>query len=108
MFEYDKHFRQCRQNNQPFIKARRNPDNQNYFVLLDLITCDYTLSEEGKVKVNDLFKKETDYLESINQKKSIFKGCNTDKELAWYDGILPNRLDGFCENLFDLSIKFHL
>ena len=77
MFEYDKHFRQCQQNNQPFIKARKNPDTQNYVVLLDLITCDYTLSEEGKVKVNDLFKKETDYLESINQKKSIFKGCNT-------------------------------
>jgi hypothetical protein len=61
-----------------------------------------------KTIFNDLFKKETDYLESINQKKSIFKGCNADKELAWYDGILPNRLDGFCENLFDLSIKFHL
>jgi hypothetical protein len=108
MFEYDKYFRQCQKNNQPFIKARTNPVDQNYFVLIDLITCDYNLSEESKAKVDDLFKKETEYLKSLNQMNSVFKGCSIDKELAWYDGILPNRLDSFCENLFDVSINSHV
>jgi hypothetical protein len=107
MFEYDKHFKQCQQHNQPFIKARKNPSDQNYFVLIDLITCNYDLSEEGKKKIDDLFGNETEYLKSISQNNSIFKGCNIDKELAWYDGILPSRLDIFCENLFDLSSKFN-
>jgi hypothetical protein len=105
MFELDRHYRECQKNNQPFIKARKNPVDNNYVVQLDLIACDYNLTLDGKNNVKRLFEKETSYLKSNNPQKSIFKGCNIDKELAWYDGILPERLDIFCENLFDLSDK---
>ena len=103
MFEYDKHYQECKKNNQPFIKARKNPIDDNYVVQLDLITCDYNLTTNAQKNVKRLFKKETDYLKSNNPGNPIFKGCNIDKELVWYDGILPKRLDIFCENLFDLS-----
>jgi hypothetical protein len=105
MFELDRHYRECQKNNRPFIKARKNPIDDNYLVQLDLITCDYNLTIEGQNNVKKLFEKETYYLKSNNFKKNIFKGYNIDKELAWYDGILPKRLDTFCENLFDLSGK---
>ena len=97
--------RSAKKNNQPFIKARKNPIDDNYAVQLDLITCNYTLTIEEKSNVKKLFEKETNYLKSNNPRNSIFKGCNIDKELAWYDGILPERLDAFCENLFNLSRK---
>jgi hypothetical protein len=105
MFELDKHYRECQKNNQPFIKARKNPIDDNYLVQMDLITCNYNLTIKDQNNVRKLFEKETDYLKSNNSKKPIFKGCNIDKELAWYDGILPERLDTFCEKLFDLSGK---
>ncbi len=108
MFEYDKHHRECQKNNQPFIKARKNPIDNNYVIQLDLITCDYNLTLEDQNNVKKLFEKEKDYLKSSHIKKSIFKGCNIDKELAWYDGVLPKRLETFCENLFDLSAKSHV
>ena len=104
MFEYDKHYKECQKNNQPFIKARKNFLDNNYLVFLDLITCDHNLTIENQNNVKELFKKETDYLKSYDPTKSLFKGCNIDKELAWYEGILPERLDAFCENLFNLSI----
>ena len=103
MFEYDKHYRECQKNNQPFIKARKNQIDGNYVVLLDLGTCDYNLTLDDQKNVQKLFENETNYLKSNFSKKIIFKGCNIDKELSWYDGILPERLDIFCENLFDLS-----
>jgi hypothetical protein len=105
MVELDRYSKECRKNNHPFIKARKNPVDDNYVVQLDLITCDYDLTIEVQNNVKKLFEKETNFLKSNNSRKSIFKGCNIDKELAWYDGILPERLDIFCENLFDLSDK---
>ena len=36
MFEYDKYYRECRQQNKPFIKAKINPVHGNYFVQIDL------------------------------------------------------------------------
>ena len=95
----------AKKNNQPFIKARKNPVDNNYVVQLDLIACDYNLTIDGQNNVEKLFENETSYLKSNNSQKSVFKGCNIDEELAWYDGILPERLDNFCENLFDLSNK---
>ena len=41
MFEYDKHYRECQQQNKPFIKAKINPAHGNYYVNLDLMTCNY-------------------------------------------------------------------
>ena len=103
MFEYDKHYRECQNSNQPFIKARKNQIDGNYIVQLDLATCDYNLTLDGQKNIKKLFENETNYLKSNFSKKNIFKGCNIDGELSWYDGILPERLDIFCEKLFDLS-----
>ena len=103
MFEFNKYYKECQKNNRPFIKARKNQMDGNYLVMLDLITCDYNLSSESQNKIKDLFTRETNYLKSNNSKKSIFKGCNIDKKLVWYDGILSDRLTNFCETLFDLS-----
>jgi len=103
MFEFDKYYKECQKNNRPFIKARKNQIDGNYLVLLDLITCDYNLSSESQIKIKDLFTRETISLNSDKTKKSMFKGCNIDKELVWYDGILSERLTDFCETLFDLS-----
>ena len=105
MFEFDRFSRECQKNNQPFIKARKNPIDNNYVVQLDLITCDYNLTIAEQSNVKELFEKETNSLKSNNPNKSVFKGCNIDKKLAWYDGILPERLNTFCEHLFDLSQK---
>ncbi len=103
MFEYNKHYRECKKNNQPFIKAQKNLIDKNYLVQLDLITCNYNLTFNGQKKIKQLFTNETNYLQSIFPKKSIFKGSNIDKELAWFDGVLSHRLDSFCEILFKLS-----
>ena len=36
MFEYDKHYRECKKQNKPFIKAKINPKHGNYYVQIDL------------------------------------------------------------------------
>ena len=41
MFEYDKHYRECQQQNKPFIKSKINPVHGNYSITIDLMTCDY-------------------------------------------------------------------
>jgi hypothetical protein len=106
MFEYDKHYRECSQNNQPFIKARINPSNGNYYVQIDLMTCNYNLTLNGQNQLKNLFEHEIVFLESMSPKSS-FKGYNIDKELSWFDGVLPSRLNLFCENLYDLAQKYH-
>ena len=107
MFEYDKHYRECQQNNQPFIKARINPSNGNYYVQIDLMTCNYNLTVDGKNQVKQLFESEIAYLESNSYAKSSFKDYNVDKELSWIDGVLPSRLAPFCEKLYNLSQNYH-
>ena len=107
MFEYDKHYRECQQNNQPFIKARINPSNGNYYVQIDLMTCNYNLTPDGKKQVKQLFESEIAFLESNSYSKSSFKDYNIDKELSWIDGVLPVRLTPFCEKLYDLSQNYH-
>jgi len=64
MFELDHYYKECQKNKVPFIKARKNPMDNNYVVQLDLSTCDYNLSEKGIEKINDLFSKETTFLNS--------------------------------------------
>ena len=103
MFELDRYYKLCKQNNVPFIKARKNPVDGNYLVQLDLITCDYNLSEGGITKINTLFQDEKDFLELNDSFENIFKGSHISKQFVWFDGILPQRLDKFCKTLFDLS-----
>lgn len=108
MFELDRHYRECQKSNQPFIKARKNPVDGNYLVQIDLGTCDYNLTKDDEIKIKNLFQNEIKYLENYNLNPSIYKGSNIDKEHVWYDGILSERLDDFCDSLFDIAKKTNL
>ncbi len=51
MFEYDKHYRECQQQNKPFIKSKINPLHGNYSINVDLMTCDYVFSKNELNKI---------------------------------------------------------
>jgi hypothetical protein len=106
MFEYGKHYTDCQQNNQPFIKGRINPSTSNYYVQIDMMTCNYNLSLDGQNHIKELFENEVALLQSDPNQKLSFKGYNVDKELSWFDGVLPTRLSTFCEKLYELSEKY--
>ena len=104
MFEFEKFYRECQKNKVPFIKAKKNPIDNNYLVQMDLMTCGNSLEIGNLEKINNLFEKEKTFLKE-NSLGSVFKGCNVSKEIVWFDGIIPKRLDYFCEALFDSSIR---
>ncbi|HJJ23093.1 MAG TPA: hypothetical protein OQH54_05190 [Nitrosopumilus sp.] len=101
MFEYDKHYRECQQQNKPFIKARINPVNQHCFVQIDLMSCNYELSKQEQKEIKQLVQNEIEFV------KSKFHDFNIDKELAWFDCVSSEHVDKFCENLYDLTQKYH-
>lgn len=101
MFEYDKHYRECKQLNKPFIKARINPRNRNYYVQIDLMTCNYVLSNQEQEEIKKLVQIEIEFV------KLNFQDYNIDKELAWFDGISVEHVDEFCKSLYDLTQKYH-
>ena len=105
MFEYDKHYRECKQLNKSFIKARINPRNRNYYVQIDFMTCNYELSNQEQEEIKKLVQNEIEFVNSSS--KSDFLGFNIDKELAWYDGISHENVDEFCKNLYDLMQNYH-
>ena len=104
MFEYDKHYRECKQLNKPFIKARINPRNRNYYVQIDFMTCNYELSNQEQEEIKKLVQNEIEFVNSSS--KSDFLGFNIDKELAWFDGISHENVDEFCKNLYDLTQNY--
>ena len=104
MFEYDKHFRECQQLNKPFIKARTNPQHGNYFVQIDLMTCNYELTHEEQETITKMIENEINFVKS---KSGKFQGYNIDKEIAWFDGISSEHVQDFCEQLYDLTQKNH-
>jgi len=104
MFELDKHYRECQKQNLPFIKARKDPVDNRYLVQVDLITCNYNFTSEDEKKIKLLFDREIKF-QKKNSKTKNFKGYNFDKELVWCDGILEDRLEAFCQNLFSLANK---
>jgi hypothetical protein len=106
MFEYDKHYRECAQSNQPFIKARINPSSGHYYVQIDLMTCNYNLTKDGQNKVKQLFENEFNFNPSNSTLPSV-RNYNVDKELSWFDGVLSKHLTIFCEELFDLAQNYH-
>lgn len=105
MFEYDKHYRDCRQLNKPFIKAKINPKHQNHFVQIDLMTCDFELLPDEQEEIKKLIQNEIEFVTSNSE--FDFQGFNIDKELAWFDGIPSEHVEKFCENLYDLTQKYH-
>lgn len=103
MFEYDKYYRECQQQNKPFIKVKINPLHGNYFIQLDLMTCDYELSDVIQKQIQKLVEDEIKYVES--NLSYVFKDFSIDKELAWFDGVSSEHHDTFCNSLFDLLKK---
>ena len=103
MFEYDKYYRECQQQNMPFIKAKTNPAHGNYYVQIDLMTCDYDLSLDKQDEIKKLIQKEIEYVK-LNSKFE-FSGFSVTKDLAWFDGIPSEHVDNFCNTLYDLTRK---
>ncbi|MFQ5475874.1 MAG: hypothetical protein ACE5DT_02460 [Nitrosopumilus sp.] len=105
MFEYDKHYRECQQLNKPFIKAKINPVHGSYYVLIDLMTCNYELSNQEQEELKKLAQNEIKFVKSSSN--SDFQNFNITKELAWFDGISSDHVNDFCENLYDMTQKYH-
>ena len=105
MFEYEKHYMECKQLNKPFIKAKINPRHKNYYVQIDLITCNYKLSNQEQNEIKKLVQNEIEFVK-LNS-KSDFPDFNIDQELAWFDGISDEHVDEFCKSLYDLTQKYH-
>jgi hypothetical protein len=101
MFEYEKHYRECQQLNKPFIKARKSPRDGNYYVQIDLMTCNYELSIQEQEEFKKLVKNEVEFVQFD------FQDYNINKELAWFDGISLEHVDEFCTSLYDLTQKYH-
>jgi hypothetical protein len=101
MFEYDKHYRECKEQNKPFIKAKVNPKHGNYYVQIDLMTCNYELSIQEQEEIKKLVKNEVGFIQLD------FQNYNINKELAWFDGISHEHVDEFCTSLYDLTQKYH-
>ena len=101
MFEYDKHYRECKKQNKPFIKAKINPKHGNYYVQIDLMTCNYELSIQEQEEIKKLVKNQVEFIQPD------FQDYNINKELAWFDGISHEQVDEFCTSLYDLTQKHH-
>ena len=105
MFEYDKYYRDCQQKNKPFIKAKTNPAHKNYFVQVDLMTCNYELSRQEQEQVKQLVLGEMEYVKSTHDYDSV--GYSVTSELLWFDGISSEHVDSFCERVYDLIQEHH-
>ena len=105
MFEYDKHYRECQQQNMPFIKAKTNPVHGNYYVQIDLMACDYNLTRQEQYEIKKLIQKEIEYIQLNSDFE--FRGFSITDELAWFDGIPSEHVDDFCNDLYDLTHNKH-
>lgn len=103
MFEYDKFYRECQQLNQPFIKSKINPTHGNYYVQIDLMTCNYDLSELQQDKIKKLIQNEIEFIKS--DLDYSFNDFHIDKEVSWFDGVSSTHVNDFCESLYDLAQK---
>ncbi len=105
MFEYDKYYHDCQQQNKPFIKAKTNPLHGNYYVQLDLMTCDFELSDKIQKQIYELLLSEIQYVNDTL--KYSFECFSIDKELSWFDGISSEHVDSFCNSLYDICTANH-
>ena len=105
MFEYDKHYKECQQLNKPFIKAKINPQHGNYYVQIDLMTCNYDFTSSEIDEIKKMIQKEIEFVNSKSE--NSFESYSIDKELAWFDGVSSENVDFFCNSLYDLTQKNH-
>ena len=73
MFEYDKHYQECRQQNKPFIKAKINPVHGNYYINVDLMPCRYTFSKEDQTEIEKLIQSSSLSIHEVTQKPITVK-----------------------------------
>ena len=105
MFEYDKYYRECKQENKPFIKSKINPVHGNYSINVDLMTCNYVLLESEQNEIKKLIQDEIKFVNS--NCKNPFNDYTIDEELIWIDGVSSEHMHYFCNSIYDLSQKFH-
>lgn len=105
MFEYDKHYRECQQQNKPFIKSKINPLHGNYSVNVDLMTCNYVFS---KLELNEIMKLIHDEKIFVNSNfKNVLYDFSIDEEVIWIDGVSIEHMDIVCNSIYDLTQKYH-
>jgi hypothetical protein len=105
MFEYDKYYRECQQQNKPFIKSKINPAHGNYSITVDLMTCNYVFSKFEQNQIKKLIQDEINFV-NLNCNNQ-FNDYSIDEELIWIDGVSSDHMDLICCNLYDLSQKYH-
>ena len=105
MFEYDKHYRECQQQNKPFIKSKINPVHGNYSINMDLMTCNYVLSEFEQNEIKKLIQDEIKFV-TLNY-ADPFSDYSIDEELIWIDGVSSENMTFLCNSLYDLTQKYH-
>ena len=79
-------------------------DNSNYYVSVDLITCDYRLDEKKQKLLKTIFEDEEKFLKSKPNTKSLFKGFNIQNELSYFDGVNQDRLENFLEQIYKIIL----
>jgi hypothetical protein len=105
MFEYDKHYRECKHQNKPFIKSKINPVHGNYYVNVDLMTCNYVLLESEQNEIKKLIQNEIKFV-NLNC-KNLFNDYHIDEELLWIDGVSFENMDFLCSSIYDIIQKYH-
>ena len=104
MFEYDRYYRECQQQNKPFIKAKINPVHGNYLIQVDLITCNYELSKQKQERIKKLIQVEIDHIKSNHEYD--FAGYSITSCLAWFDGVSSEHVDNICNTLYGLICTY--
>ena len=105
MFEYEKHYKECQQQNKPFIKSKINPIHGNYTINVDLMPCNYVFSKSEQLKIEQLIQDEIKFVNSNCE--NSFNDYTINEELIWIDGVSSEHMDYFCNSVYDLSQKFH-
>ena len=105
MFEYDKHYKECKQQNKPFIKSKINPTHGNYSINVDLMTCNYVFSKSEQDEIKKLIQDEIEFV-NLNC-KNLFNDFSIDEELIWIDGVSSEHMDFLCVSFYDLTQKYH-
>ena len=105
MFEYDRHYRECQQQNKPFIKSKINPAHGNSSITVDLMTCNYVFSKSEQNEIKKLIQDEIEFVNS--NCKNSFNDYSINEELIWIDGVSSDHVDFICRSIYDLSQKSH-
>ncbi len=95
-----KHWFECDVDNKPFIQATRR--GRYYNVLLDMYPAIYDLNKKGSKLVEEAIQNECDVVNSQRiRKQGIFFSIGN--VISRIGQVLPERVDSFCEKMFEIS-----